>query len=567
VITVLRSQRQNILENNDIKKRIHKMRKLNKFKLYLLFQILIGFYIFPNSSFSCIDHKNMRLDSYLDQISENQEEKSGIINIIKNNKSGSYLDIGSGRDTISYIINSLSNEKLSGVKLIAADLESKTLGEIAKHHPELCFNSDNSSDISLSLMKMDATEMHQLKDNSITAINASALLHEVNSYVPTKTPIDRFFDESIRILKKGGFLVYRDPTLQSNPESMNSLVIKKDFAKKFISLFLPKLLDTKLTQLTDMYGNSIKPNFQYKERVKVTLSLVGQTRPINLDYQEFFSIKSNDIDFSKDITIAAPRRLLSEIQRHYILFVKNVYPLAFVDDKLVNDNLPNHTPPRAKKVIHNFAKSLGVDYGNKLKKSDLLTLTNERKKIDDLINNGIKINNTNVIKSLHKLLESRDISPNLYKIEPESIWLDAKLFTILYNRLDNSFKAGGIPVESMIWLMREGEEFYFYYTIEELISYLHKFCNFFLKNTNKEGCLLSPVHIKHANRDVYLNLLERDMVQLDENSSKQEFITSKTIIVFQLIKPKKTSEHPTKVTDIKKPEIQDQLAQKNNKEI
>ena len=522
--------------------------------------IILGGFVCSKSSFASIDHKNLKLASYLDQISENMDEKSGIIDIIKNQKSGSYLDIGSGRDTISYIINSLSGENLNEVKLIAADLESKTLAEIAKHHPALAFNFNNSSDISLSLLKMDATEMHQLKDNSITAINASALLHEVNSYVPPKTPIDRFFDESIRVLKKGGFLVYRDPTLQSNPEVINSLSIKNDFAKKFIFIFLPKFLDTKLTQLTDMYGNSIKPSFQYQERVKVIVYLLGQTQPTSLDYQGFFSLKSSDIDFSKDITITAPRRLLSEIQRHYILFVKNVYPIAFVDDKWIKSDLPDHTPHRAKKVIRNFAKSLGIDYVAKLSKSDLATLTNERKNIDELIKNGVNIYNVknNDIQSLQKLLTSHDIPTHLYKISPEGIWLDAKLFTILYNSLPHDFKSNNVPIESMIWLTREGEEFYFYFTTEELINYLDKFCDFFLKNTNKEGYVLNPISIKYANREVYVDLLERDMVQLDKNNAKQDFVTSKTIITFHLINKEEIR---------KKPQIQNQSAQMNHENV
>lgn len=532
---------------------------INLKKYLFACSITVGTFLYPNIGFSFIDHKNLKLASYLDQISENLDEKAGIIDIIKTHKSGSYLDIGSGRDTISYIINSLSNENLSDVNLIAADLESKTLAEIAKNHAALFFNFNNSADVRLSLLKMDATEMHQLKDNSITAINASALLHEVNSYVPPKTPIDRFFDESIRVLKKGGFLVYRDPTLQSNPEIINSLVIKNDLAKKFVSIFLPKLLDTKLTQLTDMHGNSIKPNFHYQERVKVSLYLAGQSQPTSLDYEGFFATKSNDIDFSKDVIITAPRRLLSEIQRHYILFVKDVYPVAFVDEKWVNCDLPNHTPQRARKVINNFAKSLGIDYCEKLSKSDLKTLTTERKKIDDLINNGITIYNikTEDRKLLQKLLESRGISSHLYKISLESIWLDAKLFTVLYNRLPHDFRSANFPTESMIWLAREGEEFYFYFTAEELFSYLEKFCKFFLKNTNKEGYSLNPVHIKYATRDLYVNLLERDMVQLDEKNTKQEFITSKTIITFQLINREKT---------IKNRQLENQSVKQSNKD-
>jgi hypothetical protein len=184
---------------------------------------------------------------------------------------------------------------------------------------------------------------------------------------------------------------------------------------------------------------------------------------------------------------------------------------------------------------------LGVNFGTKLTASDLKTLTAERKKIDDLINNGVIIKSAkaNELKSLQKFLVSQDTPINLYKILPEGVWLDAKLFTILYNRLPNDFKSDNLPNESMRWLTREGEEFYFYFTVEELINYLYKFCGFFLKNTNKEGYLLSPVHIKYGTRDLYVDLLDRDMVQVDENNFKQDFITSKAIITFQLINPDK----------------------------
>jgi hypothetical protein len=498
--------------------------------------IAISLLTSQNTTFASVDHKNVKLHSYLDQISENLDEKTGIINIIKKNKTGSYLDIGSGRDAISHMVKRLSGENLKHIKLIAADLEGKTLTAIAKHYPEL-FRSRKPSKINLSLIKMDGTEMHQLQDNSITAINASALLHEINSYVAPKTPIDRFFGESIRILKKEGFLFYRDPTLQSNPEATNSLTIRNDLAKKFVSLFLPKFLDTRLTQLRDMHGNPIKPNFHYQEKLKVIVHLVGQDKPSTFDYQGFCSTKSADIDFGRDISIIAPRRLLSEIQRHYVLFIKDVYPVGFVDSREGDNNLISKTPNKAKDTVIRFAKSLGIDYSKKLSRQDLETLTAERRKIDSLVGNGVTVNvSGQEMKDLESLLKSQGVPSALYKTGPQGMWLDAKLFTILYNRLPQQCRSENLPNDSMVWLTREGEEFYFYFTTQELMDYLKKFCKFFLKNTDKEGYSLKPVDISYAQRDLYTNLLERDMMQMDGNNAKQEFITSKTIINFQLIR-------------------------------
>lgn len=496
------------------------------------------------SSWATVDHKTPLLNAYLDQISENQEEKAGILDIIRSQKSGSFLDIGSGRDTISYIINNLPTDDISSVNLIAADIEGKTLAEIAKKYPEFYLNLDRKSNIDLSLVKMDATEMHQIKESSIKAINASALVHEINSYVPSKTPIDRFFGEAIRILEKDGFLVYRDPTLQSDPESINMLDIKNDFAKKFAVLFLPKFLDNKLTLIKDMHGKSIKPEFHYQDRLTVTLSLVGSNKPITLDYDNFLSMQTSSIDFKKDISIKAPRRLLSEIQRHYILFIKNVYPLGFVDGQAINPGkiIASYTPKMAKQVVSSFTKSLKVNYEQKLKTSDVKLLTAESSRIDELMHKGCKIKlNAAELAFFENLIKEHNISGNLYKIEADNIWLDAKLLTILYNRFNQQLDRHNLPVETMQWLVREGEEFYFYFTTQQLLDYLHKFCQFYLKGTSKEGCVLAPVsdqHIKYASRELYNELLDRDMLQLNSEQEKQEFVTTKTIITFQLMSPK-----------------------------
>lgn len=527
---------------------IRNLLKLNGFKIkkcsaYLL--LLANNLCFDiGYSFASVDHKTSGLDSYHNQISENQEEKAGITDIIKQHKSGTFLDIGSGRDTISYIINNLREEDIRDVNLIAADLESGALTEIAKHHPKLVLNLDKNSNIDLSLLKMDATEMHQIKDSSVKAINASAVLHEINSYVPRKTPIDRFFGETIRILQKDGYLVYRDPTLQSNPEIINSLIIKNDLAKKFVTIFLPKFLDTDLTQITDMYGNSIKPDFNYKDRFGIGLYYKGENKETNLNYKEFLSLQTGSVDFTKDITVKAPRRLLSEIQRHYILFVKNVYPLAFIDNKIqAYDNISKYTPEKAKKTVISFTKNLGVDYTKNISGKELAILTAESSKLNNLIAKGVTIDNLGDAKidSVRKLFESRNVSTNLYNISGNKIWLDAKLLTIIYNRLAENIGSRDLPHESIKWLAREGEEYYFYYSTEELLDYLVKFCNFYLKNTNKAGYYLAPIsnsHIKYAARDIYTDLLERDMLQLDLKGQKQDFVTSKTIITFKLMSSK-----------------------------
>lgn len=515
---------------------------IRKFFYVIYLTVTISNFFNLNSALGSVDHKTAELSSYLDQISENQNEKADpILSIIKKCKSGTYLDIGSGRDTIPHIIDNIPKNAIDHITLIAADLEAKTLAEIAKRYPELHLGIDSRNKIKLSLLKMDATEMHPIQDSSVKTINASSVLHEVNSYVPYKNPIDRFFWEAIRVMEKEGFLIYRDPTLQDNPDISNKLVLKNDLAKKFTVIFLAKFLDNKLSEMIDMYGNSIKPDFGYQNNFTIKFFASDDIAPTTLNYKEFFAYPTNNIDFSKDITINAPRRLLSEIQRHYVLFIKDVYPMAFLDNvgsDLVKDFAQNSV--EVQKTIGNYVKSLGLDLNKNLNKHDLKKITMEIRKIDSLLRNGAYFRklDDSALNSIKTILEENKVSDQLYKIiNNKDLWLDAKLLFIMYNRFSNLFNQNFLPIESIKWVQREGEEYYFYFTTKQLLAYLERFCGYYLKGTDKENYVLTPVEnggIQYSTRDLYKQILERDMQQTDNTGAKQEFVTSKTTIIFQL---------------------------------
>lgn len=124
----------NIFNDNNISN-TNKARRILAYLLILLNNIWYE----ANSTLAAMEHKNSQLTYYPDQIIEHQEE-AGIVDIIKQHTSGAFLDIGSGIDTISYIINNLPMQELANVNLIANDLEGKTLLEIAKRYSDLYFN-------------------------------------------------------------------------------------------------------------------------------------------------------------------------------------------------------------------------------------------------------------------------------------------------------------------------------------------------------------------------------------------------------------------------------------------
>ena len=98
--------------------------KINRDLSKVIRTIVLTTSIFNNiDSYGSVDHKTPELYSYLQQISGNQSEKSdNFVDIIKNNRKGTYLDIGSGRDTIPNIIQHISHGNIENVRLIAGDL-------------------------------------------------------------------------------------------------------------------------------------------------------------------------------------------------------------------------------------------------------------------------------------------------------------------------------------------------------------------------------------------------------------------------------------------------------------
>jgi len=207
----------------------------------------------------------------------------------------------------------------------------------------------------------------------------------------------------------------------------------------------------------------------------------------------------------------------------------------------------------AKNSVESYVKNLGINFNKNMTKTDIDNLKAEKVKIDNITEQGIYIDKIKKIdySKLVKFFGMYHIPSDLYNISNDKIWLDAKLVPIVYNHFPEIISTNDMPLESLKWLQREGEEYYFYYTTGELLNYLEKFCDYYLKGTDKEGYMLSPTStsaIKYIDRSLYKNVLERDMVQFNESGKKQEFVTSKTIIIFQLNKSDSNTTYTSKTS-------------------
>ncbi|MGM0440070.1 MAG: hypothetical protein ACQEP8_03035 [Chlamydiota bacterium] len=524
------------------------MTKNNKLLFYLVLSACLGI-CFSSFSHNQASHKRENLDNYLDNIGSNLEEKTHIISYMRKNLGGNYLEIGTGGDTISYILKSLPKDYRGTV--IASDVDQEILDAIPKRHPELQEYLDGSASSSLVLMKLDATQMGAIKNNSLSGINASAIAHEIVSYVPPRTALSQFFIESARSLEKNGVFIYRDPATQDNPAEINTLMLENPIAKRFAILFFSRFLDRNYTHITDMQGACAKPDFKYVESLRIYASINGKVSQEVLGYYDFLEKPSSSFNFSAPLSIQAPRRLLNEFQRHYVLFLKDVFPQAFSSAKALQTgkNILRETPVLAHKVLLEKIDSLNLNFNDDSLSSEEHSLfIKEHKNLEELIAKGSiwQGKDINAVDDLNQYLKDHKASPTLYSIvDSDRIWLDAKLNAILYRGKNQGIMkrlelldSDDFPDESLDWLQREGDEHYFYYDLSEFLAFLLQLSDYYFPLIGKEGYIFAPIDsdaIYSLSRELYQETLERDMCQFNMCGQNQEFVTDKRVLHLQLM--------------------------------
>jgi hypothetical protein len=134
------------------------------------------------------------------------------------------------------------------------------------------------------------------------------------------------------------------------------------------------------------------------------------------------------------------------------------------------------------------------------------------------------------------------ISRNLLFIEGEKLWADAKIaFLLFHGKQEGMYRfldMSALPMGVFEWLRREGEEFYFYKTTDEFITYVGQLTNHYLKGTDKNGYILCPIDVgsvKTVSRDLYKSIIDNQMMVIDIDGNKQDIIFDKNIIHFKLM--------------------------------
>lgn len=503
--------------------------------------LVVGF----SQAYAFVEHKDEYIETYLSNISQNMQEKTEIIEHIKANIDGTFLDIGTGGDAISVIVQDLPHT--SRPTLIAADIDPMVINSIKMRRPEIMQYINGSKGPKVELVTMSATNMAPIKDSSIAGIGASALAHEVFSYTPNRGPLDQFVAELCRVLEKEGVFIYRDPRWVEDPQSRCIMIVKEELAKYYTTLFLSKFLDRTYTRLRDYRDECCKPMIYSNEDVRVNAYKLNSDTFSQMSFDEFLNTPSHCIDYKRNFSIEAPRGLIAEIERHYLMFLNNNFAAGFVESRLFADDLNlNDLSREERKVLVAFAERNRIEIpGNIIRKQDVPTWFKEATKLKQLFREGFRfpIAGNKAFLDYIQSLHSQGLNRNLfYLIDDQTLVIDPKILVVLFQGQGKGIFqfiecSDAIPSDLLEHLKLEGEEHYFYKTTAEMITYVGQFSRYVLRDTHKKGYILAPIdldHIKTAPRDFYKATLERDMLVMDKHGAILRPVTEKNIIHFRL---------------------------------
>lgn len=491
---------------------IFSKKKLSLFLLYLFLGLNIIQIIDADYSLSSklilnrVDHKNSDLNTYLDLIKFNTHEKNEILSYILKNKNGIYLEVGTGGDPIADLLSHIPYNM--PVTIIACDIDSAILEALPKRHPDLLKYMDNTTNkkLKLVLQQVDGTNMHCFKNDYLSGINASAVVHEIVSYAGGFEGFNNFFSESFRVLKENGVLIYRDPEGVTNKNQLVKLTLTNKSIKLFSHIFIPKFLDRRYSKLAKFSHKSEKYNIH-----DITVSCYLKNCDIFLDlpYDEYLKIPSNEIDFFRKYTILLPRGLCREIERHYLTYLHQCNPLIFVNC-IPNLDLSFYS-------VNFFAQSTYLKFENFIKMnnlnfSDNLLDLSAKNVLEKTIASNIKTIEYGLpirfslnikLELLQRMIQEYGFDDNLYltHVKNNDYLLDYRIYGLFYDDIieeifDNN--NGPINKEDTIhaqWLKREGEESYIYYSDDELIMQVAKIS--LSHNKNGEKFILCPISSQH----------------------------------------------------------------------
>lgn len=242
---------------------------------------------------------------YLDTIALSAGEKAELVEYVERLENGKILEIGPGAGTALAEIVRCVEAQFTPEKrpeIIVFDVIADVFDRVKE--------TVGSTDVKLSYVVGDGAKDLPFEDDSINAVNLSAVAHECFSYGGGFSGVHRLAKECGRIMAPQGVLTYRDPD-GIELHTMEEARLTQPFANRFLAYFLPKFLDRSLTHIKG------KVDLGYAE----TLSLQLDGTPLTVD--ELMNLDPEVLQRGA-ITLKAKAGLIHEIQRHLVLFAKEI---------------------------------------------------------------------------------------------------------------------------------------------------------------------------------------------------------------------------------------------------
>ena len=479
-----------------------------------------------------LHHKDSQVTTYLEKLSYNQEEKTLLLGYMKENKQGNYLEVGTGGDSLFYMLQNLCDT--DEIKIFGCDVSQSVLAEVISRNEniEKYLHSDKNQSLKLELCVANILKL-PFKNNFFDGINASALFHEVYSYCGGKKAVETSFSEVYRTLKKGGVFLYRDPKLDRGDEIV-TIISKDENFSSFINMFFP------------YYFSHLVNNNMLKDSDFCNISFILTTgeKVYLMDIEKMSKVPTQKISFGEKFEVVTNKLFASELFRHYITFLVDCNSLKFVEFqkdplsgfyKVVCHNKKGHN--LFNEFIQNYNCSL-ISYITEEFKLKIDNNSNDRL---SFLRYGISVfsnNSKDLYKDLKELLGSQYCEIKEYGM----ISIDPKIFFCNLNKVEEIIDLHNSIIQSdgfdcvQNWIKREGKESYFYMNLDEIIA--EAFLQSISSNSfeMKDPFILVPRsedYIISVQRNYYADILKRECDLISVNNHLEiNDLCSKLIIHF-----------------------------------
>ncbi len=464
--------------------------------------------------------------AYLNVINGSPQEKAGMCeHLVGLGEKDVILEIGpgggAGLRAFSEIVSKMSKGKTPIV--IGVDISLEVLKRLQGLAETTNEGTQEDNKAKRFGVQADATKL-PFKDNSISVVNLSSIVHEVFSYGGGEKAIDTMIGELARTVKPGGVVVYRDPEGVELFESATAF-LNCEMIRSFAVVFLKKYLANGKTDDTGSPGKSYLGNFR--------LSIDGKRG-------ELQEVSIEKVVSAKTVLLNCYAGLMHELKRHFVVFMTEFFPEVFRTAENSKENPEQVTCVFSRnsgaKVFREFCGDGQLEYAtgedertfyvDKTVMGIFEYSTNNRFK--SIFNDvGIRCANSKEREKLTDFLRRKKVPHSNKMANDLVIHVPFEELVRIYTDLRKTYAKKCTPTISIrkevndacAWFAREGEESYFYGDfIDVLVAFVEKSLIRDREHSVAGYSCFVPISIDHnrfIKRDYYADYVERSVIDIE----------------------------------------------------